>query len=687
MTRAAVFAVSLAWLGLLPSWAWASDAAPQPGLALVVRDRAGKPVGCYRESHALLVGVSDYRAGWPDLESVPEEIDRMAEALTEKGFHVVKVLDPDCDRFQNALEAFVDRYGFDRDNRLLFFFAGHGYTRLGRKGYLVPADAPDPREDDKGFVRKAISMGRMLALAREIEAKHALFVFDSCFSGTIFKTRGLPRRPQYISDLTSRPVRQFISAGSAGETVPSRSVFTPLFIRAIGGAADVDRDGFVTGTELGMYLHREVLAYRSGQTPQYGKIRDPELDEGDFVFFVDRPSATPPPPTTSPALLTVRCGIPDARVYVDDRYAGQTPLEAHPFPPGRHRLRVEKEGHTAHDQVLHLEPNRQTSVYVELPATVSPTARLHVTTVPADAQVALLESDQPFQQGMALAAGRYRMEISAPGYGTKLLDIGIAPGEQKRLEIVLDRLEQVKTGPVVTNSVGMEFVHLPPGIYLAGSPADETMRESDEQPTVVKLTRGFYLQTTEVTQDQWLEVMGSNPSSFSDCGGNCPVENVSWNEAHHFIDRLNRLEGTQRYRLPSSAQWEYACRAGTGGRYAFGNNPARLGRSAWYQANSRQRTHPVKLKAPNAWGLYDMHGNVWEWCQDRYRAWHDDEGMRIDPLEEEGGKQRVMRGGGWFDVPRNLRCAALKKSLPIYGFYGVGFRVLMMEEGPIFKVQ
>lgn len=137
-------------------------------------------------------------------------------------------------------------------------------------------------------------MGRILTWARDIEAKHALFLFDSCFSGTIFKAKALPKIPPHISDVTSRPVRQFISAGSAGEEVPANSVFTPSFIRAVRGEGDLDKDGYVTGTELGMYLHRKVLSYDTGQTPQYGKIKDPDLDEGDFVFALRSPS--PPPP-------------------------------------------------------------------------------------------------------------------------------------------------------------------------------------------------------------------------------------------------------------------------------------------------------------------------------------------------------------------------------------------------------
>ena len=264
-----------------------SQAAQNRGVGLIFKDRNGGVAGEYTGSRALLIGVSNYTAGWPDLESVPGELEEIEAALSSMGFSVEKVLDPDADQLKDAFEDFIDRYGFNPGDRLLFVFSGHGYTREeGRKGYLVPSDAPDPRRDETGFLRKALDMGQILSWARRIEAKHALFLFDSCFSGAIFKTRALPKIPPHIGDLTSKPVRQFITAGGAGEEVPARSVFAPSFVRALRGEGDINGDGYVTGTELGMHLHDKVVGYRTGQTPQYGKIRDPELDEGDFVFRV-----------------------------------------------------------------------------------------------------------------------------------------------------------------------------------------------------------------------------------------------------------------------------------------------------------------------------------------------------------------------------------------------------------------
>ncbi|MCP4751687.1 MAG: hypothetical protein GY866_12390 [Proteobacteria bacterium] len=255
------------------------------GIGINIRDKSGKQVGMYAKSHALLIGVSDYTAGWPDLQTIPDELTKVETILKKQGFNVVTVLNPNSKQLENAFEDFIDKYGYNENDRLLFFFSGHGYSRKnGKKGYLVPADAPNPKKDKKGFLRKALNMSQIITWSRQMESKHALFLFDSCFSGAIFKTKALPKTPPHINAFTASPVRQYITAGSAGEEVPASSVFTPSFVRALEGEADLNRDGYVTGTEMGMFLNEKVMGYNSQQTPQYGKIKDPDLDRGDFVF-------------------------------------------------------------------------------------------------------------------------------------------------------------------------------------------------------------------------------------------------------------------------------------------------------------------------------------------------------------------------------------------------------------------
>ena len=153
----------------------------------------GAETSNYAGSYALVIGVSNYTAGWTDLESIPGEVATVERMLQGQGFVVRKHLDLDSDRLQAAFESFIDDYGYEPDNRLLVFFSGHGHTRMGgRKGYLVPTDAPDPRDDERGFLRKALPMSQILAWAWQAESRHLLFLFDSCFSGTVFKARPAP---------------------------------------------------------------------------------------------------------------------------------------------------------------------------------------------------------------------------------------------------------------------------------------------------------------------------------------------------------------------------------------------------------------------------------------------------------------------------------------------------------------
>ncbi len=264
---------------------------PKRGLAVVPA-----PVGpdgamqeLYSGSYALLIGVSRYDvpAAWAPLSSIPQELDALAAALQQAGFQrVEQIKDPTSFELQQGVQEFMRRYGYLPDARILFFFSGHGYTlESGERGYFVPRDAPDPLTDERGFRGTAISMQQISTWAGELVARHVLFAFDSCFSGTIFTSRNRTI-PASISAATRRPVRQFMTAGNAGETVPARSLFTPVFVRGLTGAGDRNKDGYVTGSELFNYVAQEVLSYGQGQTPQFGTIRDPRFNEGDLVFAV-----------------------------------------------------------------------------------------------------------------------------------------------------------------------------------------------------------------------------------------------------------------------------------------------------------------------------------------------------------------------------------------------------------------
>ncbi|MHC4158824.1 MAG: formylglycine-generating enzyme family protein [Planctomycetota bacterium] len=228
----------------------------------------------------------------------------------------------------------------------------------------------------------------------------------------------------------------------------------------------------------------------------------------------------------------------------------------------------------------------------------------------------------------------------------------------------------IEPGEVMVNSIGMKLAYIPAGEFLMGSPIGEDGRQDDELRHSVKLTRAFRIGVTEVTQAQWELVMGINRSHFK--GGELPVEKVSWREAVAFCEKLSEKEG-RGYRLATEAEWEYSCRAGATGMFSGSGNIDEMG---WYADNGEGQTHEVGGKKANAWGLYDMHGNVSEWCSNIYSSDYP-EGTVVDPVGSAEGKYRVIRGGSWSYFAKGCRCAARSSAPASYQFKHTGFRVVM----------
>ena len=229
---------------------------------------------------------------------------------------------------------------------------------------------------------------------------------------------------------------------------------------------------------------------------------------------------------------------------------------------------------------------------------------------------------------------------------------------------------------------GITFVRIPAGEFTMGAPLDEPFRRDDEVPHRVRISRPFLMSQTEVTQRQWMAVMGNNPSTFQAAGLDAPVESVTWNEVQEFLRRLNARNGGARFRLPTEAEWEYACRAGSTSAYSGG--PRLTTDAANYdgryplpgQENGRFRgsTTPVRSFAPNAWGLYDLHGNVWEWCADEFCPYPA--GPVTDPFNRCGSRYKVIRGGSWYFGADSARSALRYTHEPHLRGFSIGFRLV-----------
>jgi formylglycine-generating enzyme required for sulfatase activity len=233
----------------------------------------------------------------------------------------------------------------------------------------------------------------------------------------------------------------------------------------------------------------------------------------------------------------------------------------------------------------------------------------------------------------------------------------------------------------VVNSIGIKLLLIPAGTFTMGSPAAEKGRDDDETQHQVTLSKPFYMGRTEVTQGQWKKVMGTEPwkgKGYVQEGDDCPAVYISWDDAVAFCKKLSDMEG-KTYRLPTEAEWEYACRGGTKTAFSFSDDEADLEKYAWFDGNAlninEQYAHRVAQKLPNAFGLHDMHGNVWECCSD----WCGD--YPSTPLTDtrgpDSGLVRVLRGGSCFSAPAGVRCALRSGYFPDDRSEDVGFRLVL----------
>ena len=301
----------------------------------------------------------------------------------------------------------------------------------------------------------------------------------------------------------------------------------------------------------------------------------------------------------------------------------------------------------------------------------------------------------PDQRFEAIPGKRMRITASKEGYQTVRKDILV---EARDMVVELGPLQrqqaptpQPTPSPVATPpspppglpktwrspTTGMEFVLIPAGTFQMGSTNILIVQDNEKPVHTVHITQPFYMGKYEVTQGQWQVVMGNNPSSFTG-DPNWPVENVSWNDVQEFIRRLNARAGGTTFRLPTEAEWEYAARAGTTTSWSFGNDASQLERYVWYDKNAGGETHPVGQLQPNLWGLYDMHGNVWEWVQDWFGSYAS--GTADDPPGPPSGSYRVNRGGGWDSGFNHCRSGGRSNNAPGKRYDNLGFRLLRVAQ-------
>ncbi|HRR09965.1 MAG TPA: SUMF1/EgtB/PvdO family nonheme iron enzyme [Rhodothermales bacterium] len=671
------------------------------GVPVEVKTPEGQRVAYYKDSYALVIGMQQYQnSAWDDLADVPNDVHEVAHILRLRGFRVDSLLNADFKALRDRVADFLNTYGAEPDNRLLIYFSGHGYTQTINNqpiGYVLPVDAP--AVSDRNFNRFAYKIETFAFEASGVQAKHILFVFDACFSGSFGLRDGTEIDP-VIRDYTGQPVRQYITSGTQSEKVPAISIFRRRFVDALQGAADRNNDGYVTASELGFYLkERVILESRDTQHPTFGKALDGAYNKGEYIFALPQRVIRPPSEVSGADLSGMREQARSEsgwRSVLRNMTSAFATVQAH---ESRNKTRESIQEwqdflqQFQDDNPLNQEDNRMRSH-----------ARERLVLLQQKAQEEALQEQWVGYQNKMNAQFAVAEEIDrsdaepqtkqgawALFLNTYTQENPFSVEDNRQRTRATERMAYWKNPPPTapalpiaagqsqfTNSIGMKFVKIAAGSFMMGSPESDKDAHSDEKPQHrVRITKDFYVGQYEVTQAEWEAVMGSNPSHFK--GATRPVERVSWEEAQAFIQKLNEKEGTSSYRLLTEAEWEYAARAGSTTRYSWGNEIG-VNKANCDGCGSRwdnKETAPVGSFAANAWGLYDMHGNVWEWVQDWYQSDYYGKSPSSDPsnLTQNSNTFRVLRGGSWFFIPRDLRAANRGIAHPTYRGYDIGFRL------------
>ena len=619
---------------------------------------------------ALVIGNGGY-ADSPLRNPVNDASD-VAAKLRGLGFDVTLLTDAGQKKMERSIRDFGSKLA--RADIRLFYYAGHGMQVQGAN-YLIPVDADVATEYDVKY--EAVNANRVLDGMAVAGKGVNILILDACRNNPFARSFRSASRGLARMDAPSGTV--VVYATALGDVAADGSGRNGVFTKNL--LANIDKKG----------LTLEQVFKRAGK----GVVRDTNgsqepwisLSLYDDIFLAGQTvvadgSAYAPPPSqpATQGSLRIESQPSGAQIFLDGNRVGRTPKTLDGLNPGRVTVRVEKSGYQPMEQQAHVMAGDSRLVAFplsEAKAEVRP-GRLYVLARPGGAAVRILNISPRYAEGMSLAPGRYHVEVSKSGYGTVRQWVELGAGQDLDVSVTLEK-KAVGAAPAPRPAspssgktwrdpaTGMEFVFVPGGCYQMGSNSGD----SDEKPVHEVCVDGFWMGKYEVTQAEWQRVMGKNPSHFK--GDRNPVDFVTWNDVQAFIKRLN-AKGNGTFRLPTEAEWEYAARSGgKDEKYAGGNDVDRV---AWYDGNRGQNTQPVGTKAPNGLGLYDMSGNVWEWCQDVYGPSAYSRHARQNPIYSGGGTDRVRRGGRWLSRARNVRAADRGKAYQGSGDVGVGFRLL-----------
>ncbi len=619
------------------------------------------------QRRALLIGINTYHL-LSDLKYARQDAEAVAEALQQYcGFSDDEITLMSCQAtgatlgLSRFIELALENLAYCRDLELLVFgFWGHGFSPERGRRYLCGVDT---LETD--LPRTAVSLDVVKGRLQQVQAENTLLILDCCQnqlpgrSGSDVMTEGEEKVLAGLARDIQAAHRQEPRLG-----IPTVAVLNSCCEGQRAYEWETREHGVFTGHlldgfEQGFAGVASLAAWTADQVPRttremLGQVQTPYITiEGKGDIPLPREvsktrTSRPRRQQTRPLgpgrveilkdpVLRVETTPPGATVMIDGKVRGKTPLDL-VLNAGEYRIRFELDGYHPIEQRIRYDA----------------------------AGDALLE--------MSL---KERLRIKQAFF----------PMTAEQATEVQDAAAKAWGLPLeITNSIGMKLRLIPPGEFMMGSPETEKGRWVDEGPQhPIRITKPFYMGVFPVTQAEYERVMGTNPSRFKGSKGilgflvdsgdrGRPVECVSWEDAVAFCLALSRQLG-KAYRLPTEAEWEYACRAGSNMKWCFGDDDSLLREYAWYSENANYRTHRVGQKKPNPWGLYDVHGNVWEWCADWYKTHYYAMSPIDNPTGPDAGSYRGFRGGGWHCQASRCRASCRYGRPP--GTYGafLGFRV------------
>ena len=377
------------------------------------------------------------------------------------------------------------------------------------------------------------------------------------------------------------------------------------------------------------------------------------------------------------ATVSVTCPTPAVSLYVDKKSVGMAPWTGS-LKEGMHLIEAKKEGYRSQQRTINLSQQQRLDVAFAELAAIQGNLSINYKPFGADVYIDGKKVGQSPRMFNGIMVGNHKVEIKKDGYGTDSKTVSILEGQTASLSGVLTT-HTSSSGNTITipvkDGISIDMVRVEAGTFTMGATPEMKKPYNYEKPThSVTLTNDYYIGKYEVTQALWKAVMGNNPSYFK--GDNLPVEKVSWDDCQEFISKLNRITG-KTFRLPTEAEWEYAARGGNKSRGYQYCGSRKLSDVAWYDDNSGHKTHAVGTKQPNELGIYDMSGNVWEWCQDWYGTYSSS--SQVNPTGANSGSDRVYRGGGWCFSARFCRSSFRLSATPAYRVIDLGLRLVLSE--------